>query len=151
MTDNDERPILSSAAEILEAGVNLERIQFLRLEAAVNEDVESLAAVPDEVSPSYGLKIRQEGREIGTRMSVTLDLISWKVVVDAAADYTLDVDARFADGALLDFANNVGIMALIPYLRQAIADLSQRVTGEVVLMPIIPRGGLVFTRDDAKD
>ncbi len=148
MTTSSARPLVSSAKDLIEIGVTIQGVQFFRLEASVNEEVESPAEMPPNIAPVYGLKLRHDGREIGTRVSVTLDSVSWKIIVDASVEYTIDEDVDLADGVLLDFANNVGVMALIPYLRQAIADLSQRVIGEVVLMPIIPRGDLNFTPDD---
>jgi len=149
VSGNNEPRVVDSAAELLEIGITLQGVQFFRLEAAVNEDAAAPIEAPEEVSPAYGLKLRHEGREIGTRVSITLDEVAWKIVVDAAVDYTLDEDVQVTEGGLLDFANNVGVMALLPYLRQAIADLSQRVLGEVIMMPVIARGSLVFTADDA--
>ena len=141
---------ITSAAELLEFGVELEGVQFFRLQAEIVEDVAPAAEPPEEIAPVYGLKIRHEGTELGIRVSVTLDLATAKIVVDGAVNYTTALEVQMDEEAALDFANNVGVMAILPYLRQAIADLSQRVTGEIVLMPVIPRGGLVFSRDDAE-
>ncbi|MBN7792445.1 hypothetical protein [Microbacterium esteraromaticum] len=144
-----EPRVVHSAAEVLDAGVNLESIQFFNLQAVINEETDGQANLPAEVTPVYGLKLRQEGNEIGTRVSIELDTGAARIIADASANYSTDELIELDEAAFLDFANNVGVMALLPYLRQAIADLSQRVLGDVILMPVIPRGGLVFSRADA--
>lgn len=147
MTKAEPRRV-GSAAEILDAGVEIESVQFFNLHAEVNED----AAPPNEeqeVSPTYGLKLRHEGNELGIRVSISIDVGAAKIIADAAVNYVTSEVLAMEEATFLDFANNVGVMALLPYLRQAIADLSQRVIGEVILMPIIPRGGLTFSREDA--
>lgn len=148
MTDSEPR-VVTSAAELLEIGVQIEGVQFFRLQAEVNEDNPSEVEIPGELQPSYGLKLRHEGNELGIRVSVTLDAITSKIVVDAAVNYSTAELVNMDEETFLDFANQVGVMAILPYLRQAIADLSQRVLGEVILMPVIPLGGLAFSRDDA--
>lgn len=150
MTAEESPRLVKSAVDLLALGIEIEGVQFFRLQAEVNEDA-LLTDGPDEIAPAYGLKLRHEGLELGTRISVTLDQLAWKIVVDAAVNYKTAVPVQLDREALLDFANRIGVMALLPYLRQAIADLSQRVLGEVVLMPVIPPGGLVFTMDDAVD
>lgn len=147
MTEQEPRWV-SSASDILEAGVEIESVQFFNLHAEVNEDAEP-PGESTEVSPTYGLKLRHEGNELGIRVSISIDVGAAKIVVDAAVNYTTAEILAMEEVTFLDFANNVGVMALLPYLRQAIADLSQRVIGEVILMPIIPRGGLTFSREDA--
>lgn len=147
MTEPEARRV-STAAEMLDVGVDIESVQFFNLHAEVNEGVEA-PNDEQEVSPTYGLKLRHEGNELGIRVSITIDLVGAKIVVDAAVNYVTAELLDMEEATFLDFANNVGVMALLPYLRQAIADLSQRVIGEVILMPIIPRGGLTFSSEDA--
>lgn len=43
-----------------------------------------------------------------------------------------------------EFVNNVAIMHILPYARQSIADLTQRVFSAPLLMPIMQRGELQF-------
>lgn len=152
---SDESPVtVASASEILEVGVELDGVQFFKLFAEINEEAAqpeeaSPNEAPAEVSPLYGLKLRHEGNELGIRVSVELDVGAARIIVDASVNYTTAEVLVMNEDTFLDFANNVGVMALLPYLRQAIADLSQRVLGEIILMPVIPRGGLTFSRQDA--
>ncbi|HWV49291.1 MAG TPA: hypothetical protein VN035_07530 [Microbacterium sp.] len=147
---SDESPrFVHSASDILEVGVQLENVQFFNLQATINEDAEPTEEPSPAVAPLYGLKLRHEGNELGMRVSIELDTVTARIVVDASINYTTAEVIEIDEEAFLDFANNVGVMALLPYLRQAIADLSQRVLGDVILMPVIPRGELTFSRADA--
>ncbi|WP_454130139.1 hypothetical protein [Microbacterium aurum] len=147
MSDAAEPRVITSAAELIsDIGVTIQGITFFSLIAELNED--DAATRVDEISPSYGLRVRSEDNELIVRLATTLEAGLGRIVVDAAITYILNADAEFSEDVRLEFANEVGIMALLPYVRQAIADLSQRVFGEVVLMPVMPRGTLWFTADD---
>jgi len=147
MSDEPKPRVITSAAELIsDIGVTIQSINFFNLTAELNE--EEAATRAEEISPSYGLRVRTEGNELSVRLATTLEVGLGKIIVDAAVTYTLDADAEYSEEVRLEFANEVGIMALLPYVRQAIADLSQRVFGEIVLMPVMPRGSLWFSVDD---
>lgn len=148
MSEQSPRKV-ESVADILEVGVTLDGVQFFNLQATINEEDPPAGEVPTSVAPLYGLKLRHEGNELGMRVSIEIDTASARILVDASVNYTTAEPIEIDEATFLDFANNVGVMALLPYLRQAIADLSQRVLGEVILMPVIPRGGLTFSREGA--
>lgn len=141
---------VTSAAELLqEIGVDIESVQFYKLSAEVDETVEHVDSDQISIEPSYNLLVRSEGDEIGVRLLTRLKLDIGTVEVDAAVNYRAAEPVEMEETVRLDFANNVGIMALLPFVRQAVADLTQRVFGETVIMPIIQRGELAFTVEDA--
>lgn len=147
MTDGTEPRIVTSAAELIsDIGVTIQSVTFFNLSATLNEEDDATRL--DEISPSYGLRVRSEGNELAVRLATTLEVGLGTIIVDVAITYTLNADAQYNEEVGLEFANEVGIMALLPYVRQAIADLSQRVLGEIVLMPVMPRGSLWFSEDD---
>lgn len=47
----------------------------------------------------------------------------------------------------LEFANLVGIMALLPFMREAVADMTRKVVGHPVIMPMIKTGDIRFEGD----
>lgn len=149
MSDNTPRLVTSAAELVQEVGVNIEGVHYWLLSAEVRE------ADPDgppperlaHVEPHYGLKIRHEGAEIGIRVAVYLDLGLGEIKADASINYLANEEVAMSEATRLDFANNVGLMALLPFLRQAVADLSQRVFDEILLMPVIQRGELFFGPD----
>ena len=105
------------------------------------------------LQPEYTLAIDmgQDRTTFRLRLRIALATPRGTIEVEAAAEYTA---GDFPPGdltptLLAEYANEVGVMAVLPYLRQAIADLTQRVFGASLLMPIIPRGTLAFSVDSA--
>ncbi|MBM7767377.1 hypothetical protein [Glutamicibacter nicotianae] len=82
------------------------------------------------------------------RIQVTTDIISdpGKIYVETAAEYALnDLNIDDIDESLmLDFANRVALMTLLPFIRQSVADVSQRVFIQPLTMPIFKAGELAF-------
>lgn len=151
MTESGSARVVGSAAELLQdVGLNIEGVHFYLLSAEVHEVAadEDAPTPVDEIQPRYGLKIRHEGAEIGIRVSVVLELGVGVIKVDASVNYVANEVVAMTEATRLDFANNVGLMAVLPYIRQAVADLSQRVFDDVVLMPIVQRGEVSFGPDD---
>lgn len=46
---------------------------------------------------------------------------------------------------LTQFANEVAVMVLLPYLREGLADVTRRVWGSTLLVPMMQRGQLAFS------
>lgn len=143
--------VVTSAAELVnDVGVEIDGVHYFKIAASIREfsDESEIPKKPSEIEPHYGLRLRHEGNELGVRLSTTLDSGTVEIEVDVSVDYEIQDDVEIPEGVQLEFANEVGIMTLVPYVRQAVADISQRVTGEVILMPIIPRGQLRFSAGD---
>lgn len=146
MNSEAEPVTVHSAAELLDLGLRIDAIQYLNLHAEVAEGEHAPAEMSDP-EPLWGLKLRHVGAEIGIRLSVLLDLGVGRINVDALVNYVADQPVAMTEETRLEFANKVGVMALLPYIRQATADLSQRVFGEVIMMPVIRAGELSFGPD----
>lgn len=70
-----------------------------------------------------------------------------KIYVETAAEYALgDLNTEDLDEELMmEFANRVALMTLLPFIRQSVADISQRVFIQPLTMPIFKAGDLVFS------
>lgn len=91
-------------------------------------------------------------REFRYAIRVTLHDSEGDVVVEPVATYHVPLESAHLldDSSLLtEFANEVAVMALVPYARQAIADVTQRVFSGSILMPTYQRGQLRFGDADA--
>jgi preprotein translocase subunit SecB len=104
---------------------------------------------PYEIEPEFNLQFGRDddaGR-FRVRLKTLIESDPGKILVDAAAEYTVEgVDvATIPEDLMLEFANQVAVFAIIPYLRQAVADMTQRVFGVPLTMPMYRRGELVFT------
>lgn len=89
---------------------------------------------PGEPRPfRYGLKLELETPDGRTRVAV-------EGRYTVAAEHAASLDMALA----VEYANHVALMALLPYVRQALTDLSNRVLDNQILMPIFQRGAISF-------
>ncbi|WP_168582614.1 hypothetical protein [Gephyromycinifex aptenodytis] len=68
------------------------------------------------------------------------------VIVEPVATHqvSMDYQSLFQQPTLTEFANKVGVMALLPYARQALQDQVSQVLGQPIVMPSFPRGAVTF-------
>lgn len=143
----------SAALQSMVQGVELEEITFRELSAVRADEDETVLREHAGAVPKFALGIIQDGDD-ETRFELRLRCeISFpdgsELVAEPRARYQVLEDSLLplSKGLLVEFANEVAVMALIPYLRQAVADLSQRVFGAVLLMPVMQRGEVSFVAD----
>lgn len=143
----------SSSAVTLEElidDVDLEQIRFFELHALSKDGAEGGSAPGDdeEIQPDHflGTATRDDGKAFRVRLRTEIEFDVGEITVDLAADYTMqNLDAKdISREVMQEFVNGVAMMMLAPYLRQAIADMTLRVFGASLTMPILQRGQLAF-------
>lgn len=102
-----------------------------------------------EIDPDYalGITLRDDSEGFRVRLETSISVPGGRIRCVVYAEYELD-DARIGEestDAMGDFINGVALMHLLPYVRQAISDLSMRVFNSPLLMPIMKRGDLGFS------
>lgn len=138
--------------------VTLEAVSFFEMTCSRANDLASfdqLAEVNEfEVAPEMGLQLARDAKNNRLRIRVRLavDAEPGAAVVDAGAEYTVSgvSVSDLPEPTVLEFANKVGAFTLIPYLRQGLADMTSRVWGSPLLMPIFKQGEIDF-RPDKQD
>ncbi|MFK5257429.1 hypothetical protein [Propionibacterium freudenreichii] len=124
------------------------RIRFTELTAVLDGDRGDLS------KPQFRLGFARrvdQPREFGIRLRCWSESEDGtQLAATAAAEYqiieeTLDVPET---PLLVEFANEVAIPMLVPYLREEITSLSSKVFGTGLLLPILTRGMLVFDPAD---
>lgn len=102
---------------------------------ALQVDLEELDDLEDEQyrRVRYGLELNLETTEGRTR-------------IVASATYRLprERSEAFTMSVAVEYANHVALMALIPYVREALSDLSVKVLNNRITMPTFQRGELSF-------
>lgn len=129
--------------------VTLETIRFRELGAR------RVGAEPlDTVTPEFSLGIDRHSEDesrfrLRLRCEVHIADGSW-IICEPEADYLVTDESRLplTHTLILEYANEVAVMALIPYLRQGISDISQRVFGTPLVMPVMARGAIHFEMDE---
>ena len=140
---------VSSAKQLLqEVGVQIDGIMFFKVSAEIDADFAGVA--PEDLSPepSYLMRVRHKDARISVRLQTEVKTVIGRVEVDAAINYLANQPVVPTREALTDFSNNVGVMALLPYIREAVSSMSQRVFGQTLLMPVIQLGQLTFAVPD---
>lgn len=143
---------------LLEAS-SLEMVSFLELSAKRADEQASHDELFKEesydIEPEFALEFAKdlERGRFRVRVKTMIQAEPGSIVVDAAAEYAvegLDI-ALVSEDLLLEFTNKVAIFAIIPYLRQGVADMTQRVFGTPLTMPMYRRGELEFSKKPPAD
>lgn len=148
--------MLSETLELFIKNVELVEIVAFELSAKRRDTVEN-PQVPSQVQvqPNYNLQTasKLDGSGFLIRLAVDLELPTGIIRCEVGAAYKIKElsNLTLSEEILIAFSNEVAVMTLIPYLRQHIADMSQRVLGFPLLMPIMVRGALVFNNSDPKN
>lgn len=104
----------------------------------------------ESVTPKIdvGVQYRLTEDVFGIRLEAILQNSVGEARVSVSGEYTLSDQYTPTKRDVLLFANEVAVMTIFPYLREGISDLTNRVFGEPVLLPIAPRGVIAFDLDD---
>lgn len=138
----------------LVGAASLREVSFVELSARRN-DIKSDGV---QVFPSWslGVKVQDEDEPHWLKIALRVEIDSEPGTIRAEAGASYEVSAEGAEAladqkTVVDFGNQVAVMTLIPYLRYGIADITMRIFGAPMLMPVIERGTLHFDVDTAED
>lgn len=141
---NDHLGVLTTSAELEEIitfELNVKRAEVLNVE---------LEETPKqfEVQPTYNLTTltKSDGSGFLIRLALEATLPTGHLRCEVGSLYKLNSRLGFELTSLdlIEYANEVAVMTLLPFLRQHVADLSQRALGFPLIMPIMSRGSLIF-------
>lgn len=138
---------LVRATELLE-------LTFTELTARRDLESPALSSEAEEVAPTFALRMQATiDPEPRFRVFLRCEISGSQecVAVEVVAEYGLpaeDADLLLDQESLSSYINEVSVMMMVPYVRQALADMTQRVFAAPVLMPVMPRGALRFRIDE---
>lgn len=100
------------------------------------------------IEPQYKLETGWRSDHAGFRVVLQTEIKApvGDIRCDVQAEYALQELKMSAipQAAIQDFVNQVALMAVLPFVRQGIADITLRVFEAPLLMPIIQRGEITF-------
>lgn len=142
--------LLVSADEMLAtAKLQLADIRFDRLSIDLVDDApqagtdrDDSESMPIEINCKLGT--RQEGKEFGTRFEFHFKAAQWQAIIAVITDYAGSQEFVVSPEASAVFASRVALMAAYPFVREALSDLTTRVTGTAALLPLIRPGEVTF-------
>ncbi len=155
MTD-DQVDIDASLAGLL-ANVELDRVEVFELRARrrdggfddlpVAEDVDDEQILAGQVGLGLHLMLQTTDTEMAVRVIGSFEHLASAYTVDLAAIYAMREPSKIDELAVKPFIEQVAMMALFPYIRQHLHDLSQRL-GHPVTLPLLRAGTVNATADE---
>lgn len=101
---------------------------------------------------SYGTRDDDQGFRVQIRTTIDApDQGKVVIGVSAAWQYGGGSASAISRATMLDFVNNVAVMVLFPYIREATSDLTRRVFGSALVLPMVQRGQIGFTEEHSTD
>lgn len=129
--------------------VEMSDIQFYEVSARKNEAVDE--SDDKEIDPTFLLQIGHPVDGIGIRLAIEVSVSRGTIRVDVGVIYATkkkDDHISVPEDIGLDFANRVGVLALIPFIRECVSNTSLRVFGKPVNLPLFRAGQLMFQSSD---
>lgn len=131
--------------------LELVTVEFYGVEARRNEDYEPTEGFEPTDEPGGDLAIRTAYRErdggLDFRVSITLEEPWARIEADGAVIYSAAEGTQFAPEAVKEFGEMVAAMTIFPYLREAVASISDRI-GFRLTLPMVNRGVIEFAVSD---
>lgn len=99
-----------------------------------------------EIDFNLGIDRDDEDSRFRMRLEVWIESDPGTIRVQIAAEYALDTLTvkEIEHPVMMEFANKVAVMTLLPYVRQSVADISQRVFTYPLTVPMYKAGQLTF-------
>lgn len=100
-----------------------------------------------EIHPTFTLQIGHPSNGIGVRLAIEVITSDGSVRADAGVLYLTQTNEDIesvSEEIGLEFVNRVGLFVLMPYLREAIANITLRVFGKPITLPMLRAGQLTF-------
>lgn len=141
MSDEDlanVRELISSARL---SSVEVYELAARRTDPAAADDVDDAGTVNIEVQSRVG------DSEFGIRLVSTITSPSGEITASIAGEYELDGSANPSPRTIQLFCNEVAIMTIYPYLREAVSSITAKVFGLPLYLPVVERGQISMEVD----
>jgi len=104
----------------------------------------------EEEAGQFSVEVQQRSSPegFGIRLIGRVTMPSGEASASVAGEYALLNDCQPSQRTRQLFTNEVGVMTVFPYLREAIATTTSRVFGEPLLLPTVQRGEIAVDVDD---
>ena len=124
------------------AASELRSIEYYEMSAKRYDAPQELADTQDG-QLRIAIQQRSDAESFGIRLNAALTMALGEANVSVAGEYALTEGLELTTRAVQLFANEVGVMAVYPYLREAVASITGRVFNEPLHLQMISRGDIV--------
>lgn len=135
----------SALMEVLQAGdlVDVRILSFAGRMATQREDL-----ADDDVEQDFQAMVGQREGIIEVRVNANVRVRAAEYMVEAATQFHHSPELTVSEETAREFAEHVGVMAIYPYLREAIQDASARLRQRVLVLPLLRAGELTLSQSD---
>lgn len=134
------------------AELELKDVTFYEVSSKLKEDVQPPDSPSEvEIDLTWGVRLRHDRNEFGVRLKVLVDNAMGETTVDLAAEYRSPSALNLKRETVKEFVNNVALMQLFPFIREAVMSTTSRLQGRAVVLPVFQRGQLVLELGEGPD
>lgn len=105
----------------------------------------------NQIDVSMQVKHHVSEGAFGILFVVVLHPFKGEIEVSVAAEYIVEDDDPIDEHAVRAFGNEVAVMTLFPYVREAVSTLTARLWQKPITMPTLERGAVGFDLDEKTD
>ncbi len=145
MSDDLSTDDVEAVREIIQ-GATLKSVEFFEISARRHDELP-----PDHGEGRLNIEVQQrvDATSFGVRLNAHIVLPIGEASASVAGEYELADGLEPSDRALRMFTNEVGVMVVSPYLREAVATITSKVFGSPVYLPVVQRGEIALDVPDA--
>lgn len=130
---------------------SLTEVEFHEVSARKLEENQQRS--PDENSVDVSMQVRHHVGDdgFGVMLMATLHPYHGEIQVSVAAEYSVEGGHPIDEHTVRAFGNEVSVMTLLPFAREAVSSLAARVWQKPLLLPTLERGEVGFDLDESAD
>lgn len=127
--------------------IEFDGVKFLEQHAKTTfEQLEYEPGENDEViDPQIDMELRSSPEAVVIRVQFKASTPAGYVLIDGLATFTYDHPIEASRELILEFINKVGFSTYIPYLRQAVHDLTSKCFTHPLILPLFNSEAFDFT------
>lgn len=118
----------------------LSSVEYHEVSARVDDSVDDSRT---EADVDLQIQRRMDSESFGFRLRGQIATQTGEAAVTVAVNYGYEGEQP-SERVLLAFGNEVAVMALFPYFREATSMITGKVLGDPILLPLLSRGQLGF-------
>lgn len=92
--------------------------------------------------------VRRSRTEIETRMRMVVDTETATLAADISATYTISEPSEISEDVVTEFLERVGLMAVYPYVREAIHTSASRLAVDAPVLGLMRAGSVRIVQDE---
>ena len=139
LTDAD----IAAVREVI-AGSTLQSIEYYEVAARRHDAPPADESTENDGRLGIEVQLRIDATSFGVRLNANVVMPLGEATASVAGEYSISADFHPTERVLRMFANEVAVMTVLPYLREAIATSTSRVFGGPVHLPLIERGEIAL-------